>query len=74
MIIQEANGVRIKLHRRHDPETSKQAAESVVDKRGRLQAIVLFYAANQARKALRTRCCPTGSSAGAAPTAHAEQS
>lgn len=50
MIIQEANGVRVKLHRRHDPETSKQAAESVVDKRGRLQAIVLFYAANQAEE------------------------
>lgn len=44
MIIQEANGVRIKLHHRYDPDTSKQAAESIVDKLGKLQDIVLCYA------------------------------
>ena len=47
-MIQEADGVRIKLHRRYDPETSREAAKSVVDKRGKLQDIVLCYAVGRA--------------------------
>jgi hypothetical protein len=47
-MIQEADGVRIKLHRRHDPETSREAAESVADKLGKLQDIVLCYAIGRA--------------------------
>jgi hypothetical protein len=47
-MIQEAEGVRIKLHRWHDPETSREAAESVADKLGKLQDIVLCYAIGRA--------------------------
>ena len=47
-MIQEAEGVRIKLHRWHDPETSREAAESVVNKLGEIQDKVLAYAARMA--------------------------
>jgi len=50
MIIQDSrhSDFLIAMHRRHDPETSKQAAESVVDKLGKLQDIVLCYAIGRA--------------------------
>lgn len=50
MIIQDSrhSDFLIAMHRRYDPDTSKQAAESVVDKLGKLQDIVLCYAIGRA--------------------------
>jgi hypothetical protein len=50
MIIQDSrhSDFLIAMHRRHDPDTSKEAAESVVDKLGKLQDIVLCYAIGRA--------------------------